>query len=110
MKLRHALSIGARLIIGLLIVAAMVFVNVQLGWRSPEHRGPGWFVLPLFLVLALVFGLLIRSFHRMTVFETAVIVSIVFVLECLLFPAVVTDHSRRDRLRRQAVIPTAAKP
>jgi cytochrome bd-type quinol oxidase subunit 2 len=106
MNLRRGLSIGGRLVVGLLLVAAMVYATRYFKWRSPGHAWLSPFCLPLLVILASLPALLIRSFCRPTVLETLVIISILFVLECLMLPAVVPHEGRH---RPQAVSTSPVK-
>lgn len=98
MQLSRALSVGWRLVAGLLLLATTIWM---LGHPWLIHQwlfdGHAWLVLLLFFGVATLSALLIRSFCRATRFETMVIFAIIFVLECLLIPAVATDHSHRGQ-------------
>lgn len=107
MGLRRGLSIGGRLVFGLLLIVAMVFVARYCFWQAPRDAWRGPLSLPLFLILASLLGLLIRSFCRATVGETAVIIAIIFVLECSILPAV-DPHSGRHRPKTAS--PSAVQP
>jgi hypothetical protein len=76
-------------------------------WLPHYGTWVGLLPFPLFLAAGGLWAFLIRTIHRrMTWVEFLVIVAIVFVLECLMLPAVVPDHSRRQRsMPAQSLLP-----
>ena len=97
MGLRRGLSLGWRLVVGLLLAGALVFVTRFIDWQSPRNAFLRPISLPVIGLIALLSALLIQSFsRRFNVFEVLVNTAIVFVLGCLLLPSVIPDHSRRS--------------
>jgi hypothetical protein len=86
MEMRLGLSIGGRIVVGLLLAVAIVFMTRYFDWYSPGHAWLYPFCLPLLLVLASLQALMVRSFCRQTNLETLAIISLLFVLECLMLP------------------------
>jgi hypothetical protein len=96
MQLSRVLSVAWRLVAGSLLLATAIWM-LRHQWLINHWllNGHVWRGLLLFFVVATTSALLIRSFCRATLFETTVIFAIIFVLECLLIPAVATDHRHR---------------
>src|SRR5438034_2307730 len=96
MRLSRGLSLGCRLIAGLLLAGALVFVTRFIDWQSPSNAFLRPLGFPMIGLVALLSALLIQSFsRRFNVLEVLVNTAIVFVLGCLLIPPVIPDHSRR---------------
>jgi cytochrome bd-type quinol oxidase subunit 2 len=111
MGLRRGLSLGWRLGVGLLLAGALVFVTQFIDWRSPSNAFLGPLSFPLIGLIALLSSILIQSFsRRFSVFEVLANAVIVFVLGCLLFPAVIPDHSRRRERPPPKVRPVTSLP
>jgi hypothetical protein len=111
MALKRLLSLGWRLVVGLLLAGALVFVTRLIDWQSPRN----FFFRPLFFpltgLIALLSSLLIQSFsRRFNLFEVFVNTAIIFVLGCLLLPAVIPDHSRRNRRTSPTTVPVSSRP
>jgi cytochrome bd-type quinol oxidase subunit 2 len=95
MGLSRRLSLGGRLILGLLLTGALVYVT-HLDLQDPSKAWLRPFVLYLLGLISILSALLIQSFaRRFNVFEVLVNTAIVLVLGCLLFPPMIPDHSRR---------------
>jgi hypothetical protein len=98
MVLRRVLSLGWRLVVGLLLAGALVFVTRFIDWQSPRNAFLRPFGFPLMGLIALLSSLLIQSFsRRFNLFEVLVNMATLFVLGCLLLPPVIPDHSRRNK-------------
>jgi cytochrome bd-type quinol oxidase subunit 2 len=110
MGLRRGLSLAWRLLVGLLLAGALVYVTRFIDWQSPRNAFLRPLGFPMIGLIALLSALLIQSFsQRFHVFEVLVNASIVFVLGCLLLPPVIPDHSRR-RERATTLKPVTSRP
>ena len=88
MTIVRVFFIGGRIIIGLLLAATMVYMTSIFDWRSADHAWLGPLGLPILLTLATLGVLLVRSFYRATLLELAIMLVMIFVLECLMIPGV----------------------
>lgn len=96
MSLSRGLSLGARLILGLLLAGALVHVT-HLDFQDPGNAWRRPFIFPLLGLISIFSALLIQSFcRRFNIFEVLVSMVFVFLLGCLMFPPVFADHSRRN--------------
>jgi hypothetical protein len=111
MVLRRVLSLGWRVVVGLLLAGALVFVTQFIGWQSPRNAFLRPLGFPLMGLISLLSALLIQSFsRRFNLFEVLVNMVVVFVLGCLLLPPVITDHSRRSRRTPPSTVPVNSRP
>ena len=111
MWLRRVLSLGWRIIVGLILAVGLVFVTRFIDWQSPSNAYLRPTLFPVFGLISLLSAILMQSFtRRFNVFEVLVITGIVFVLGCLLCPPVIPDHSRRSRRTPPTTAPVNSRP
>jgi hypothetical protein len=111
MWIRWGISLGWRLVVGLLLAGALVVVTRFIDWQSPRNAFLRPLGFPLIGLVALLSALLIQSFsRRFNLLEVLVSTAIVFVLGCLLLPPVIPDHSRRTRPTTPTTVPADYRP
>jgi hypothetical protein len=110
MGLRPGLSLAWRLVVGVLLAGALVFVTQFIDWQSSSNAFLRPLSFPMIALIAILSALLIQSFsRRFSVVEVLVNTAIVFAIACLLFPPVAVDHSRRRERPPPMAKPAASR-